>query len=81
MLTEQTEIDVIDPGERLRRRFSAFGIQARKWDAPLIELCIADVDRRIADGRESDNESYVREQLVKRHLLNEALSNPEEMVR
>ena len=76
MLTEETPIDVLDPGEQLRKRFSAFGVQAKKWDDPLIALCIEDVDRRLADGRESENEPYIREQLVKRHLLQEAMSEP-----
>lgn len=71
---EATPIDTLDPGEQLRKRFAAFGVQAKKWDDPLIAICIEDVDRRIQDGLESENEAYVREQLVKRHLLSEAMT-------
>lgn len=74
---EETPIDTLDPGEQLRKKFSAFGVQAKKWDPPLLKLCIADTDKRIQDGLESNNEPYVREQLVKRHLLTEAMSGVE----
>lgn len=72
-LTIQTDIETIDPGGELRDRFVAFGVQAMKWNNPILELCLKDIDQRIQDGRDISNEPYVREQLVKRHLIEKAM--------
>lgn len=75
--SEEMSIEELDPRETFRKRFTAFGTQAKRWEPAILRHCIEDVDRRIADGRETQNVSYVREQLVKRFLLNEALREKE----
>ena len=70
-------IERLDPDGVLRHRFMAFGVQAKKWQSDVLVLCIEDVDRRIRDGQETENHEYVRQQLVKRYLLNEALFEKE----
>ena len=72
-LNETSYIETVDPGGELRNRFVAFGTQAKKWDDSILELCLKDIDQRISDGKESGHESYVREQLVKRHLIDVAM--------
>lgn len=73
-LTTHTDIETVDPGGELRHRFAAFGVQAKKWEDDVLGLCLKDIEQRVRDGQESEHDGYVREQLVKHHLVRSAMS-------
>lgn len=68
-LTLDTPITEVDPDGSLRALYAAFGKQANKWDDEVLKLCLDDLERRFRDGKESGDDHYMRQQLVRHHLV------------
>lgn len=68
-LTLKTPIMDVDPDGSLRARYAAFGEQAKKWDDGVLQICLEDLERRFQDGKESGDDHYMRQQLVRHHLI------------
>lgn len=68
-LSLETPITSVDPDGALRARYAAFGEQAKKWDDATLQICLDDLERRFHDGKESGDDHYMRQQLVRHHLV------------